>query len=353
MISLGDIATARLVVGVDTHKDEHVAVAIDQLGVRLGEHRLATSTRGYAGLERWASGHGDVQGFGIEGTGSYGAGLARFLASRGHAVVEVNRPDRSARRRIGKSDPTDAESAARAVLARVAHAAPKSGVDQVEMIRMLKTAKNSALKARTQAINQMKALIITAPAELRQTLEGLTKGTLITRCVGFRPGDLVTPMTAAKHALRSLARRYRHLTLEIEDLESELDQLTLMTAPALVEVSGVGADTAASLVVTAGDNPERLKSEAACAALCGVSPIPASSGKTNRHRLNRGGDRQATAALHRVVLVRLRYDQRTKDYMRRRIGQGMTKAEVIRCLKRYVAREVFAILRQTSQAKVA
>ena len=156
MISLGDIATARLVVGVDTHKDEHVAVAIDQLGVRLGEHRLATSTRGYAGLERWASGHGDVQGFGIEGTGSYGAGLARFLASRGHAVVEVNRPDRSARRRIGKSDPTDAESAARAVLARVAHAAPKSGVDQVEMIRMLKTAKNSALKARTQAINHSK-----------------------------------------------------------------------------------------------------------------------------------------------------------------------------------------------------
>ena len=243
--------------------------------------------------------------------------------------------------------------ATRAVLARVAHAAPKSGVDQVEMIRMLKTAKNSALKARTQAINQMKALIITAPAELRQTLEGLTKGTLITRCVGFRPGDLVTPMTAAKHALRSLARRYRHLTSEIEDLESELDQLTLMTAPALVEVFGVGADTAASLVVTAGDNPERLKSEAAFAALCGVSPIPASSGKTNRHRLNRGGDRQANAALHRVVLVRLRYDQRTKDYMRRRIGQGMTKAEVIRCLKRYVAREVFAILRQTSQAKVA
>ena len=133
MISLGDIATARLVVGVDTHKDEHVAVAIDQLGVRLGEHRLATSTRGYAGLECWASGHGDVQGFGIEGTGSYGAGLARFLASSGHAVVEVNRPDRSARRRIGKSDPTDAESAARAVLARVAHAAPKSGVDQVEI----------------------------------------------------------------------------------------------------------------------------------------------------------------------------------------------------------------------------
>ena len=181
------------------------------------------------------------------------------------------------------------------------------------MIRMLKTAKNSALKARTQAINQMKALIITAPAELRQTFEGLTKGTLITRCVGFRPGDLVTPMTAAKHALRSLARRYRHLTSEIEDLESELDQLTLMTAPALVEVFGVGADTAASLVVTAGDNPERLKSEAAFAALCGVSPIPASSGP---RRTGIGSTvavtDKPTRALHRVVLVRLRYDQRTK-----------------------------------------
>ena len=189
MISAGDFPAARLVIGVDTHKDEHVAVAIDQLGVRLGDHRLATNTGGYAGLERWASGLGDVQGFGIEGTGSYGAGLARFLAGHGHAVVEVNRPDRSARRRIGKSDPTDAESAARAVLARVADARPKSGVDQVEMIRMLKTAKNSALKARTQAINQMKALIITAPAELRQTLEGFTTGTLTARCAGFRPGE--------------------------------------------------------------------------------------------------------------------------------------------------------------------
>jgi transposase len=349
-MSVGDFPAARLVVGVDTHKDEHVAVAIDQLGARLGEHRLAATSQGYAGLERWASGLGEVQAFGIEGTGSYGAGLARFLAGRGYAVVEVNRPDRSTRRRIGKSDPTDAESAARAVLARVAHAPPKSGADHVEMIRMLKTAKNSALKARTQAINQMKALIITAPAELRQPLEGLTTGALVTRCAGFRPGDLLTPMAAAKHALRSLARRYRQLTAEVQSLEAELDRLTLMTAPALVDAFGVGPDTAASLLVTAGDNPERLKSEAAFAALCGVSPIPASSGKTNRHRLNRGGDRQANAALHRVVLVRLRYDQRTKEYMRRRIGQGMTKADVIRCLKRYVAREIFAVLRETSQA---
>jgi len=326
-----------------------VAVAINEQGVRLGEYRVVTTKQGYAELHRWSSSLGEIRAFGIEGTGSYGAGVARFLTGLGYAIVEVNRPDRSTRRLKGKSDPTDAEMAARAVLAGVANATPKSGEGEVEMIRMLKNTKDSAIKARTQAINQMKALVVTAPAELRETLNGLAAGALAKRCANFRLGPLGDPTAAAKYALRSLARRYRQLTAEIQDLEEEeLDRLTRAAAPALVGTFGIGPDTAATLLVTAGSNPERLHSEAAFAALCGVNPIPASSGKTNRHRLNRGGDRQANAALFRIVLVRLRYDHRTKEYMQRRTGEGMSKTEVIRCLKRYVAREVFSRLRELS-----
>jgi transposase len=234
--------------------------------------------------------------------------------------------------------------AARAVLAGVAHDRPKSGVDKVEMIRMFKSTKNSAMKGRTQAINQMKALIITAPVELRAVLIGLTNIQLIARCARWRYGQLETPTAAAKCALRSLARRYIQLTREIEVLDAQLARLTVAFAPALMDAFGIGPDTAAVLLVTAGSNPDRLKSEAAFAALCGVSPVPASSGKTNRHRLNRGGDRQANAALYRVVIVRLRYDDRTRTYFKRRSEEGKTKTEIIRCLKRYVAREVFGIL---------
>ncbi len=224
----------------------------------------------------------------------------------------------------------------RSVLAGVARESPKSSVDKVEMIRVLKIVKDSAMKARTQAINQMKALVVTAPVELREELAGLNARRLVDRCISFRPGRLAKPVAAAKHALRLLARRHSQLTCEIEGIDDELARLTAETAPALVHTFGVGADTAATLLVTAGSNPERLRSEPAFAALCGVNPIPASSGKTERHRLNRGGDRQANAALYRVVLVRLRYDERTREYMRRRTREGMTKSEVIRCLKRYV-----------------
>ncbi len=339
---------APVIIGVDTHQDQHVAVAINEQGVRLGEHRVVTTRQGYAELQQWSRSLGKIRAFGIEGTGSYGAGVARFLTSRGYAIVEVDRPDRSTRRRKGKSDPTDAEMAARAVLAGVANAIPKSGEGEVEMIRMLKNTKDSAVKARTQAINQMKALVVTAPAKLRETLDGLVAGALATRCASFRPGPLDDATAAAKYALRSLARRYRQLAAEIQELEAELDRLTRAAAPALVGTFGIGPDTAATLLVTAGGNPERLHSEAAFAALCGVNPIPASSGKTNRHRLNRSGDRQANAALYRIVVVRLRHDDRTKAYMRRRTGEGMSKTEVIRCLKRYVAREVFPRLRELS-----
>ena len=299
-------------------------------------------------LERWSRGLGEIHAFGIEGTGSYGAGVARFLTSRGHTVVEVNRPDRSTRYRKGKSDPTDAEMAARAVLAGVADATPKSGEGEVEMIRMFKRTKDSAVKARTQAINQMKALVVTAPARLREHLTGLTAAARVTRSKSFRPGRMEGPTAAAKYALRSLARRYRQLGNEIKDLEAEIQRLTRTAAPALVDGFGIGPDTAATLLIAAGSNPDRLHSEAAFASLCGVNPIPASSGKTNRHRLNRGGHRQANAALHRIVVVRLRHDERTQAYMRRRTTEGMSKAEVIRCLKRYVAREVFSVLRNSA-----
>ena len=340
---------AQVVIGVDTHQDEHVAVAIDGQGVRLGQRRSPATTWGYGDLERWSRSLGEVSAFGVEGTGSYGAGLARFLTGRGHSVVEVNRPDRSTRFRKGKSDPTDAESAARAVLAGVAGATPKSGEGEVEMIRMLKSAKDSAVKARTQAANQMKALIVTAPAQLRETLDGLTTAALATRCKSFRPGRLKDPAAAAKYALRSLARRYRQLSKEIQDLQAELARLIRTTAPALVGVFGVGPDTAAPLLISAGGNPQRLRSEAVFASLCGVNPIPASSGKTNRHRLNRGGDRQANSALYRIVVVRLSHDPRTRAYMLRRTGQGLSKSEIIRCLKRYVAREVFSVIRNSAE----
>ena len=349
IVGPGVIVIGRVIIGVDTHQDEHVAVAIDQQGVRLAERHAPASSYGYRELERWSQELGEVRAFGVEGTGSYGAGLARFLISRGFTVVEVNRPDRSTRYRKGKSDPTDAEMAARAVLAGVANATPKSGEGEIEMIRMLKSTKDSAVKARTQAVNQMRALVVTAPAVLRETLDGLTSSALAARCKSFRPGRLENPAAAAKYTLRSLAWRYLQLDREIHDLQAKLERLTRMAAPALVSIFGVGPDTAAALLISAGSNPQRIHSEAAFASLCGVSPIPASSGKTNRHRLNRGGDRQANAALYRVVLVRLSHDLRTREYMQCRTREGMSKPEVIRCLKRYVVREIYSALKVSSR----
>ena len=341
--------TSQVVIGVDTHQEKHVAVGIDRLGARLGELHTVATTYGYEKLERWSRELGEVHAFGIEGTGSYGAGVTRYMTRRGYRVIEVNRPDRSTRYRKGKSDPTDAEMAARAVLAGVATATPKSGEGEVEMIRMLKSTKDSAVKARTQALHQMKALIVTAPSGLRESLHVLNTRVLINRCKSFRPGILKSPTSAAKHALRSLARRYFRLDKEIQNLQANLEHLTRAVAPALVDSYCIGPDTAATLLVAAGSNPERLRSEAAFASLCGVNPIPASSGKTNRHRLNRGGHRQANAALYRIVIVRLRHDPRTQAYMRRRTTEGMSKTEIIRCLKRYVAREVYSVLKTSAQ----
>jgi transposase len=342
----------RVTVGVDTHGDVHVAHAKDQLGRRLDTVSVPTTPSGYRDLLAWARGLGALDAWGVEGTGAYGAALARFLCDHGQVVVEVNRPDRAARRRRGKSDPLDAEAAARMVQTGEATVVPKAGTGQVEMIRSLRVVRASAMKARTQAINAIKALLVTAPDDLRQQLRDLSVTQLVRTAARLRPGAITTPTAAAKLAVRTLAERHQALSAEIKDLDTELDRLTAKTATPLVALFGVGTDSAGALLVAAGDNPDRLRSEAAFSMLCGSSPIEA-SGKTIRHRLNRGGDRQANAALYRIVMVRLRYDPTTRDYMARRLTQGKTKREVIRCLKRYVAREVFAALCQINLNKPA
>jgi len=351
--TIAQLEPVRVTVGVDTHKDAHVAVAKDHLGRHLGENSIPTTPRGYRDLLAWAESHGEVEAWGIEGTGSYGAALSRFLRSADQLVIEVNRPDRKARRLKGKSDPIDAEAAARAVLSGEATALPKSGDDRVEMIRALRTARSSAIKARTQAVNALKALVVSAPSELREQLRAMSSTQLVRTCARLRPGVLASPLAATKLAMRSLASRYETLEAEIKLLDPELARLTNEAAPALVELLGVGPDVAGTLLVTAGDNPHRLRSEAAFSHLCGVSPVQASSGKTVRHRLNRGGDRRANAALYRIVIVRLRYDAKTREYAERRTTEGKSKAEIIRCLKRYVAREVFAVLTDSGQQKAA
>src|SRR5829696_2335057 len=234
----------------------------------------ATSA-GYAQLLAWAQGLGEPVTWGVEGTGSYGAGLARFLCAHGQRVLEVNRPDRAARRRHGKSDPVDADAAARAVQAGEATGTPKAQDGTVEMVRSLRVARQTAVKARTNAI---KALLVTAPAELREPLDGLANPKLVAAAAALEPGTLTTPTAATMLALRGLAQRYQHLDAEISLLTSRLDQLTTRTASALRQLLGVGPDSAAALLIAAGDNPGRLRSEAAFAALCGASPVEASSG---------------------------------------------------------------------------
>jgi transposase len=343
---------SRVTVGVDTHGEVHVACALDQLGRHLATTRVATNTRGYRELLDWAQSLGEVQRFGVEGTGCYGAGLARFLTAHDQVVLEVNRPDRSARRRRGKSDPVDAEAAARAVLAGQATAIPKAGDHLVEMVRCLRVARATAAKARTQTVNAMRALVVTAPAELREQLRELPVGRLARTAARLRPGPILTTEAATKLALRQLGQRYQALDAELVAVDAELDRLTALAAPGLRRLCGVGPEIAGALLVAAGDNLRRLHSEAAFSMLCGASPIPASSGKTVRHRLNRGGNRQANTALYRIVVVRLRWHQPTRAYLARRTKEGLSKREIIRCLKRYVAREVFAAL-QASTAVAA
>lgn len=348
VVAAEDARETLVSVGVDTHLEEHVAVALDEIGQRLDELSVPTTEVGYAKLLRWAEGLGRVERIGIEGAGAFGAGLSRFLRSRGVEVLEVGRPKRRDQHRSGKSDPIDAELAARAVLAGTVIGEPKGGEGQVEMIRVLRSARRTAVKARAQAANQLKAMLITAPVELRAELRALSTIKLVRRAAHFRPGDHPGDVCAAtKFALRSIARRYLELSEEAKELEEQLARLVSETAPALVAVSGVGIDTAAALLIAAGEDPKRLKSEAAFAHLCGVAPIPASSGKVVRHRLNRQGNRDANRALHVVATERMSRDERTRAYVARRTEEGKSKREIIRCLKRYIARELYRTLVST------
>ncbi|MEU2874708.1 IS110 family transposase [Streptomyces olivoreticuli] len=333
-----------VVLGADTHKDAHVAAVTTNVGLVLDSAGFPATAAGYQQLLAWAREHGQVHRAGVEGTGSYGAALARFLRTQDVEVIEVNRPDRAMRRRHGKNDTVDAEAAAQAVLSQRATAVPKDGVGPVEDMRLYKLAKDSAVKARTQATNRLKAVLVNTDPALREALAGLGTLALITACSQLEetkwPGS-----AAAVCTLRILARWIHALAAEIRDLTNRIVNKGKAAAPALLDQYGVGPDSAATLLLTAGDNPGRLTSEAAFAALCGVSPVERSSGRTHRHRLNRGGDRQANAALWRIVLTRLRDEPRSRSYLQRRTAEGRSRRDIVRCLKRYVARDLFGIIR--------
>jgi transposase len=339
--------------GVDTHQDTHTAAAVDVAGRLLGHRQFPATAAGYRQLLVWLRGFGVLLVVGVEGTGVYGAGLARHLAAEGVVMLEVDRPDRKMRRFAGKSDPLDAEAAARTALAHTRTGIPKDRTGQVEALRNLRVARRSAIDQRADCQRRIKSLIVTAPESLRAQLRGLKGVELIGTCAALRPDParIGEPEQAAKTALRALARRHTALTAEIDDLDALIGPLVAQINPDLLARSGVGADVAGQLLVTAGQNADRLHSEPAFAMLCGAAPIPASSGKTNRHRLNRGGDRQANAALYRVVLCRMRWDPRTRAYVERRTQEGLSKKDIIRCLKRMIARELYYVLRPAQQTE--
>lgn len=333
-----------IVLGVDTHKDAHVAAVVSTTGKLIDSRSFPTTADGYQQLLDWARSHGIVHRAGVECTGSYGAALSRFLRGNSLAVIEVNQPDKATRRRRGKTDTIDAEAAAHAVLSGRATATAKLADGPAEALRLFKMAKVSAVKARTQAINQLRAVLVTASPELREPLEGLTIPKLVRACIALPKAAAGTVTAAAVFTLRLLARRIEELDDEIAALKQQITDVISQHTPQLLECYGVGPDTAAALLIATGDNPERLGSEASFASLCGVSPVEASPGKTQRRRLNRGGDRQANSALYTIVLARLRWETRSRSYVERRIAEGKTRREAIRCLKRYVARELYTII---------
>jgi transposase len=331
----------RVIGGVDTHKDVHVAAVLDEFGRMLAHESFATTRHGYRRLLGWLQSYGEVAAVGVEGCGSWGAGLARYLSARDVTVFEVNRPNRQNRRLRGKSDVVDAEAAARAVLNGQATVTPKAGTGPIEAVRQLRVARSGAMKARTAAANQIHSLCDTAPDTIRAQLAGLSLKKKVATAERWRPGSSTTVETAAKRAIATIARRWRALDNEARLLNRHIRTILDDAAPELIKVHGVGYETAAQLLITAGDNPHRLQHEKSFAALCGSSPVKASSGRTNRHRLNRGGDRHANSALWTIVRTRMVSHAPTKTYVQRRTTEGLSKPEIMRCLKRYVARELF------------
>jgi transposase len=336
-----------LVAGIDTHKDTHHVAILDTVGRPVADREFRADGRGYAQIINFLQEHGQVGLVGVEGTGSYGAGISRALTAAGVTVVEVARQDRQARRRRGKSDPLDAHQAALTVLAGTDTAIPKSGDGTVEALRILVAERRSAAKAREQAMNQIHALLITAPEPVRQAFRALSGQRLVNTLARTRPGSgrSADPEVIARQTLKRLAARHLAMQAEIDLVDEQLEALVRQVNPTLLSLSGVGPVTAATLLVAAGDNPERLAARAAFAALAGVAPIPASSGQRTRHRLSRGGNRHANAALHRIVLLRMRHrEPRTMAYFARRRAEGLTDRDIIRCLKRHIANQIYTAL---------
>lgn len=345
--------------GVDTHKELHAAAVVDGHDRVLGNAAFPTTRQGYKKMVAWMSGFGPIDRIGVESTGSYGSGLLRYLQRAGFEVLEVTAPDKSDRRKRGKNDTFDAENAAHAAFAGIRTVTPKTRDGMIESLRVLQVCRKTAVSARRVALQMINMNIVSAPDALRQSLRNKSRMQLIRTLAAWRP-DLTgyrDVTTAYRIAFKSLARRYLELDDEIADLEAMIKVIVDELAPELIARFGIGYASAAQLLITAGDNPDRLVSEAGFAALCGVSPIPASSGKTQRHRLNRGGDRAANSALHMIAIVRVRTDSRTQAYIEKRLQEGHSKLEAIRCLKRYIAREVYYLLRkrnrQINQTQVA
>ena len=351
MKEIEQFRSGHVMVGVDTHKHIHVAAVMDSVGGVLASLTIATDTAGFRQLLKWASSFGQIIAFGIEGTGSYGAGLTSFIRRNGHKVVEVSRPDRRLRRLNGKSDTLDAQNAARAVLAGLSTAVPKTADGASEMIRQLKVAHDTAVTDRSSAMVTMKAMLVHADDEVRQQTNRMSQIKLARHLAALRPRKLETPEDSLRHALRSLARRWQHLDAEAKELTLMIEDLVMQQAPQLVDQFGIGVDTAAEILIVVGDNPERIHSEAAFAKLAGISPIPAGSGMTSgKHRINHGGHRQLNAAIYRTVIVRMRHHEPTIAYVSRRAAEGKSKRDIIRCLKRYVIREVYQLIKTDPRA---
>jgi transposase len=329
--------------GIDSHLDTiHVAV-IAANGRDVDDHEFPTTTSGYRQAVAWLDEHGPVRTVGVEGTSSYGLGICAALTAAGITVVEVNRTRPAERRRQGKTDQLDAYRAARSVLSGEATTNPKSA--SIEPLRALQVARRSAVKSQQAAGRQLGALLVNAPVRLRDRYRDLKTPKLVAALANTRPGQVGDPDDAdTLAALRSLARRHQGLAEEIHALQERMTARVAAANPALLAVKGVGAVLAAQLLITAGDNPARLRSSSSFAALCGTAPIPVSSGRTDRHRLSRGGDRAANCALHQIVTVRMTTDARTKAYRDEHLARGWTKKAVYRSLKRAVVREVFRAL---------
>ena len=337
----------RNTLGADTHRDMNVAAVLDGIGRVIETAEFPTTEIGNRALVDWAESFGPIGKAGIEGTGSFGSGLSRYATEHGIDCVEVNRTNRQHRRRHGKSDVADAIGAARAVLSGEAEGQPRGNNGMAEALRVNRVALRSAKRARTQAINQLHSLTVGAPNELKTNLAGLSGTKLAKKAAVFRPGADLSVVSATKQAMRSIARRIRHLDEEIADLETARQTFLDYAAPVeLTNELGVGPSVAADLLIAFGDNYSRIRSEAAFASLCGVAPVDLSSGLHTKHRLDLAGDRQANCALYRIVLTRMVYEKRTKDFIEKTVARGKSKRDAIRILKRYVARHIWRLLQQ-------